>query len=135
MNNSIFKTLDEILKNSWVDQQIQVELDPSKLAPPPDRQHGVYMFDLTLKDIRMWETLYYKGGHVGIYGAWDPYSEFFIIVYNLFLDSSAGLEVFYGPGAIRRLYLKAKELGINLETGPIWVKPEDVQYYTQDHLN
>ena len=117
----------------WEDYEVRVELDPSKLAPPPPRQFGIYMYDLTIKDIRTWETLYYKGGSIGIYGAWDPYSEFFIITYNLFLGTPAGVEVFYGPGAIRRLYLKAKELGVDLAVGEVWVEPENIKYY--DHLS
>ncbi len=132
-NKTIFKTTDEILQSHWNDQEFRVSTTPNNLTVLPDRQHGLHMYDLTVEDIRLWETLYYEGGSIGIYAAWDPYSEFFIITYNLFLDSPAGIEVFSGPGAIRRLYLKAKELGVDLEVGEIWVEPENVKYY--DHFN
>ena len=131
--SNIFKTTEEILTAQWNDEEIRVELDPSKLEPPPPKQFGVYMPDLKIKDIRLWETLYYKGGSIGIYAAWDPYSEFFLITYNLFLGTSAGIEVFEGPGAIRKVYLKAKELGIDLDVGEIWVESENIKFY--DHLS
>jgi len=133
INKTIFKTTDEILQSHWNDQEFRVSTTPSNLTVLPPRQQGLYLYNLTVEDIRMWETLYYEGGNIGIYGAWDPYSEFFIITYNLFLDSPAGIEVFSGSGAIRRLHAKAKELGVDLEISEIWVESENVKYY--DHFN
>jgi len=70
---------------------------------------------------------------MGMYAAWDPYAEFFVITHNLFLDSPAGIEIFYGSGAIRQFYNRAKELGIELPIGPVWVEPEHLPLY--DHFS
>ena len=76
---------------------------------------------MEIEDVKIWEQIYYKGGHVGIYAAWDPYAEFYMVVYNLFIDVSGGIKTFYGPTARSQVEEHAKKLGIDLIENKIWV--------------
>ena len=129
----IFKTTAEILSAVWNQHDFNLNTLPNYHAELPDKQSWLHRNDLTFDKVRVWETLYYKGGVMGMYAAWDPYAEFFVITHNLFLDSPAGIEIFYGPGAIRQFYNRAKELGVELPIGPVWVDPEHLTIY--DHFN
>lgn len=130
---SVFKTTEEIKNSAWWPINFLVG-DTIKNNPSlPDRQYYFHRSDLTFEKVNLWEVLYYEPGSVGIYGAWDPYTEFFIIVHNLFVDMPEGIEVFYGQGAIRNLVNRAKELGIELPIGTVWIDPENKSLY--DHFN
>lgn len=65
-------------------------------------------------DIILWEQLYYEAGNVGIYAAFNPYVDYYIIAYNLFFDSDYRFEEFVGPNATQECYDRAVELGISL---------------------
>jgi len=68
-----------------------------------------------VNDIVLWEQLYYEAGNVGIYAAYNPYVDFYIITYNLFLNSDYKFEEFMGPYATQNCYDRAIELGISLD--------------------
>ena len=70
--------------------------------------------DPQMDDITLWEQLYYEAGNVGIYAAFDPYVDYYIITYNLFFDSNYRFEEFVGPDATQKCYNRAIELGISL---------------------
>lgn len=132
-NQIIFRTTSEILAALWDETDFHVGQAQHHYTALPDSQSWLHRDDLTFDQVRIWETLYYKGGVMGMYAAWDPYAEFFIITHNLFLDNPAGIEIFYGPGAIRQFYNRAKELGVELPIGPVWVESEHLPSY--DHFN
>jgi hypothetical protein len=114
---SVFKTTSEILDTPW---QYEV-VTPTLGNIVPDNSHWHYIREIEIEDVKIWEQIYYKGGHVGIYAAWDPYAEFYIIVYNLFIDVPGGIKTFYGPTARSQVEKHAKQLGINLAENKIWV--------------
>lgn len=129
---SIFKTTDEVKKSTWETFNFIVGQAPAPTTLP-DRQYYFHRNDLTFSNVKTWELLYYEPGSLGIYGAWNPYAEFFIIVHNLFVDVPGGIEVFSGEHSMRNLFNRAKELGILLPTGRIWVEEENKHLY--DHFN
>ena len=107
---SVFKTTREILDTPW-----QYEVTTATLGNiVPDNSYWHYIREIEIEDVKTWEQIYYKGGHVGIYAAWDPYSEFYIIVYNLFIDVPGGIKTFHGPTARSQVEKHAKNLGIDL---------------------
>jgi hypothetical protein len=114
----VFKKTDEILNYPWAKEELVIGSNPALLPP---RLEWDYSRDLNFSDINLWEQIYYQMGNIGIYAAWDPYAEFYIIVYNLFSNSELGVEKYYGPGASKKVLEKASKLGIQLERNQIWV--------------
>ena len=111
----LFKTNKQILETAW-DHRIRV--GSSTL---PHKELWNSDTDIDVNDVLMWEQLYYQEGHVGIYAAWNPYNEFYIIVHNLFLDSPVGIEKFRGFDASEQVYSRAAELGIELPASDKWI--------------
>ena len=88
-----------------------------------------YSDSIKIDDIIFWEQLYFQPGNIGIYAAYDPYVEFYIIVYNLFAELDRGVETFYGPGANKKVWERAKKLGVVLPTETMWVSKKEVDLY------
>ena len=89
-----------------------------------------YNNPVEILDIELWEELYFSPGVLGIYAAYNPNIEFYIIVHNLFLNFDYGIEKFYGVGASKNLYERSKKFGIILPTVRYWVDQEDLDLYT-----
>jgi len=79
--------------------------------PPSEEWKLTHLPDI--KDINVWEEIYYSPGVIGIYAAWDPYYEFFILDFP-FLHSNIRFKKFYGPDASTDIINAAKKYGINL---------------------
>jgi hypothetical protein len=77
--------------------------------------------ELELADIKLWELIYYKGAHIGVWAAWNPRVEFYIVTYNMFLDIPQGIQMFSGPDAKRQIWKLAKELNVTLPVNKVWV--------------
>jgi hypothetical protein len=119
----IFKKTQEILANPWSTHDVTVGSNPSLLPPRLEWNHSK---DLKFSDIVLWEQIYYQPGNIGIYASWDPYAEFYIIVYNLFAKSDLGVEKYYGRGATNKVLEQASKLGIHLEKNQIWVDDQNL---------
>jgi hypothetical protein len=115
----MFKKTQEILNDNSLNV-LKVKNHSTKLPPQLDWD---YTRTATLKDIALWEEIYRQPGNIGIYAAWSPYAEFYMIVYELFLGTSYELETFYGKGAAENIFKKAKSLGITLEIQKIYTHP------------
>lgn len=104
----ILKTTYHIFNNPWEEKKTDL-ISP----PPPTLKWNKDGFP-TVNDIDLWEELYYQKGNVGIYGAYNPHAELYIIVYNLFIKEPCGIEVYSGPEAAVEVWKKASELSIKL---------------------
>jgi hypothetical protein len=71
---------------------------------------------IDVSNVMFWEQLYYKPGTVGIYVAWNPYTEFYLIVYNLYSHLDQGIKTFYGKNAHNEVKTLASQMGIILTT-------------------
>jgi hypothetical protein len=104
-------------------------MDSDSLVLPP-KTNWDYSRELQIEDIDIWEVVYQQGGGLGIYAAWSPYAEFYLVRVGWKLESKGhGLETYYGPGASDKVYKRAKELGIDLVKNKHWVEPEDMWLY------
>lgn len=114
---TIFKTFQEILDTPWEEQ----DADPTipRIVPDTVQWHGIR--DMTIDDVEIWEQIHYQGGNVGIYAAWKPFGELYMIVYNLYASKESGIEIYYGPEAAAQVYEKSKILGINLAINKVWI--------------
>jgi 23S rRNA G2069 N7-methylase RlmK/C1962 C5-methylase RlmI len=74
-----------------------------------------------------WDLFCFEGGF-GVYAAWDPYAEFYMLTHPLYYNKD--IEVFYGRNANKRIRKRMKELGIPFYTHKAWVEPEDMWLYS-----
>ena len=100
-----FKSTQNILKDNneyydanWFDKPF-LELPPN---PKWDNKR-----ELQIEDIDIWEVLAEMSGPTGIYAAWMPYAEFYMIVKQGKIDST-----YYGEGSDKYAAKRADELGI-----------------------
>jgi hypothetical protein len=114
---SIFKTNKEIFESN--DLNFLETNSPIYELPP--RIVWDYKKTPTVKKIEVWEVVYYEPGNVGIYAAWSPYAEFYMIVYDLFKNTPGGVETFYGEYAAVDIFKKCQTLGITLTINKIWI--------------
>lgn len=115
--HNIFKDKGEHFDPNW--------MDSNKLELPP-QTHWDYKRELQIEDINLWEVIF-EGGF-GVYAAWDPYAEFYMLIHPLYHNKD--IEVFYGRNANKRIRKRMKELGIPFYTHKAWVEPEDMWLYS-----
>lgn len=103
------------------------------LREVPEQEFWHYGRKIQLTDVPIWEEVYYSPGVLGIYAAWSPLAEYYIIVIptmHFSNNADAHVETFYGPDAARQTWLRAKELGVNLDLYRHWV--DDVNTWLTD---
>jgi hypothetical protein len=120
----IFKTTKEIFSACTQGNTVCYEIEA-----PPKIHLSNNNFIPSINNVQIWEELYYKKNYVGIYAAWSPYVEFYIIVYNFLINTDHGYESFFGPYAARNLTHKANKIGIKLEEKTSWVYEIDYQNF------
>lgn len=117
------KTLDQIKRSVW-----------NNVGFEPKNIHVIskewdYKFTATLDDVELWEEIYFLPGTIAVYAAYNPKIEYYLIVHNLFLSSKFGIEEFYGAGANKQTYDRAKELGVILPTVNRWINEKESWLY------
>lgn len=113
---------DEVHNDNWFDSQF-LQLPPSY---PWD-----YKREMKIEDVDIWEEIYFESGGTGLYASWCPYAEFYMIIKNLYYAKSNinSIETFYGKGAAKKAYKRAKELGMPISIKKIWIPEEDMWLY------
>lgn len=117
---NIMKDNDEYFDPNW--------MDSDTLVLPPN-QEWTYDREMQVEDVDLWEVIY-EVGSVGVYAAWQPHAEFYIIKPNWqMLEKGWGLETYYGPMASERVAQRMKDFGINLPRHKIWVDNDEAWLY------
>lgn len=100
-----FKTTEAILRGekeyfdeNWMD---------SPFLQFPNFYKWDYSRELKIEDIDIWEIITEVSGGTGIYAAWMPYAEFYVIVKNCQIDST-----YYGIGSDEHAANRCDELFI-----------------------
>lgn len=128
----IFRTTHGIFKEPWKDELFDINLmdyDTLKLLP---KKNWDYKREMKVEDVDIWEEIYLQGGGTGLYAAWMPYAEFYMILKNIYWSNDGlDVETFYGPGAGQKAYTRARELGMPIFLNDMWVEEEDMWLYTQ----
>jgi len=112
-----FVTTLDILKNPWNDE---FHVDKSVTIDLPARTEWLYKTELKIEDVRIWEKIYYDPGIIGIYAAWDPYAEFYIITHPSH-PKLKFIQAFYGKDAQFFLEEEVKKYGVQLPKNRIWI--------------
>lgn len=104
----------DIKNNSW---QIRNYDKNFNSTPPSDK----WLFDSLpqINDIHIWEEIYYDPGVIGIYAAWDPYCEFYIIDYPFIKDTDKRFQLFHGFEASGKIQEIVKSYGILIPSSVI----------------
>ena len=117
-----FKSTLNILGKPWEDEAFNPNwMDSNTLVLPP-KKNWDYKRELQIEDINLWEVILEHGGGFGIYAAWDPYAEFYMVTIG-----PGNIETFYGKGAQKRLREYLKKWDVPLPNNKIWV-PDDLMY-------
>ena len=109
----IFKSTYEIINKPWDESE---DIPVLKIPPAWNNER-----DISIDDVVVWEQIYHQPGNIGIYVAWSPYAEFYLVVYNLFTKTNAGLKTFRGPDTITEIQQLTSEINIKLPTTTIRV--------------
>jgi hypothetical protein len=104
----VVRSTHEILNNPW-DDIPAIKIIPSQI---PIKNNNKINFN----DVVMWEEIFYEGGNIGVYAAWSPYADFYIIVHNLFLSFDNGIEMFSGNKALDDLLTRLADFDITRHT-------------------
>jgi hypothetical protein len=75
----IFKNTLDILTNPW-----SYEFSCENSRTPPKTNDWNMERNITVDDVILWEQLYYEPGNIGVYVAYRPYADCYLITYNLF---------------------------------------------------
>jgi hypothetical protein len=116
---NIFKDFGEVFETKW--------MDSNKVEVPPHPEWD-YSRELQLEDVDIWEVIYEQGGGVGVYAAWCPHAEYYLLRTGWW-NMPNDIETYYGPGAQKAVQKRMSELGIPFVTNQIWVEPEDMYLY------
>lgn len=111
---AVFKSTRYILDNPWA-----AEIATDSAATPPTHTWKNQQ-PPTIEEIELWEQIYYQPGNIGIYAAYEPYADFYLLTYNLFIDTPQGIQTFYGAQAQKQLWQKIKDLKIPVVLNSIW---------------
>lgn len=106
-----FKNTQDILSNPW---QEKFSEETARYPYIPKSLAWDQNIEMTVSDVVLWEQLYYEPGNVGVYAAYNPYAEFYLITYNLFFETELKFETFYGENAAQQCFDRTTELGIYL---------------------
>lgn len=122
-----FKSTYNILTKPDEDEVFNINcMDSDKLKLPPKIKWD-YKRDLKVEDIDIWEVIHEASGGIGVYAAWLPYAEFYMITTGWNITPTnmqvnpRNIETYYGIGAVEKVYRRTKELGIHLSLNKIWV--------------
>lgn len=125
---------DELYDRNWMDRNKAV-FPPG--GPDDPKAKWDYNREMTVDDVDVWEVITELGGGWGVYAAWCPYAEFYMITTGLdtnnpgkiidgFIYHHRNFETFYGPGAGQKVTQRLKQYGIPFQLHSIWVDSDDL---------
>lgn len=124
-----FKTTENIFKTPDQDELYDPNLFDSSVIQYPFQEYWDYKREMKIEDVDIWEQIYFESGGTGLYAAWSPYAEFYMITKNIHWGESSDIETFYGKLAWKKAYIRARQLGMPIFLTKKWVEPEDMWLY------
>lgn len=108
---------DELFDPNW--------MDSDTIFLPP-KTNWDYARELKIEDVSIWEQIYASPGYFELYASWDPYAEFYMIIWP-----RKKIQTFYGQGALEQVKKLVLENNIPVSFHPTWVEPEDMWLYEE----
>ena len=112
-----FKTTQNILVNVDQDELHNDNWFDTPFLQLPPNKNWDYSRDLTIEDVNIWEVILQESGRIGVYAAWDPYAEFYMITTGFFNE----IETYQGPKVQKKVQKRMKELGFQFSVKKIIV--------------
>jgi hypothetical protein len=122
---------DEVFNPNW--------MDSDKLVLPPNPAWD-YKKEMTIEDVDIWEVIYEASNGVGLYAAWCPYAEFYLLTTGLDLREPRYIkeipywdriiETYYGKDANKKIQQRIKELNLPIPMRDYWVDEENMWLYS-----
>jgi hypothetical protein len=106
----IFKNTLDILTNPW-----SYEFSYENSTTPPETNDWNMERNITVDDVVLWEQLYYEPGNIGVYVAYRPYADCYLITYNLFYNTEQKFDLFTGEDAEQACLSRLNDLGVVLD--------------------
>ncbi len=132
----IFKTTYNILHRPDEDELKGIEFLNYDVEVLPPSKEWDYKRPLQIEDVDIWEVLAENSGGIGVYAAWLPYADFYMLTVGMVPGSNRyryvderKIETFYGPGSQEKVFKRAKELGLDLAVYKTWVDDKDLWLY------
>lgn len=125
---------DEVFQSKWM------ESDHLQLPPRADWDYGR---EMQIEDVDIWEVLYEASNGIGLYAAWLPYAEFYLITTSFNYKNSSTIignshywdkhyETYYGAGAQQTVVQRCQEIGIPYRFHTVWVDDKDMWLYQKN---
>jgi hypothetical protein len=138
-----FKTTYNILKRPDEDELYhtsQFERDTVWLPPQVEWD---YSREMQIEDVDIWEIILEASEGFGIYAAWTPYAEFYLITTGFDMVNEQRIvegrpytdkvwETYYGPGASQKVIKRAKELKLPVAVNQYWVDDEQMWLHQEE---
>jgi hypothetical protein len=106
----VFKTTDQLLSTHWPENtETPIENHPRKYDWLKNRSPK-------FSDIDVWEQVYSEPGNIGIYAAWSPFVEVYVIVHYLFDKDQ--IEWYTD---LSDIISRTEKLGIELPVNRVWI--------------
>jgi hypothetical protein len=121
-HNILFDTTyDEVYDENWMD---------TPFLQLPDKQYWDYSREMKIEDVDIWEVIVENGGGSGLYAAYSPYAEFYMLLLgNKKNTNDRIIETFYGKNCQGRLQKRLKEINMIVPNNIIWVDQKDMWMY------
>jgi hypothetical protein len=88
----------------------------------PPTSNWTYERELTIEEVDLWEIVYDLPCYLSVYASYCPYANFFLLVPGVYMkEKMSDIETYYGIDAQKRVYLRCKQLGINLELNDVYI--------------
>lgn len=132
-----FKTTYNILVEPNKDELYDANrFDSDKVILPPSQEWD-YSRELQIEDVDIWEVLAEGSNGLGIYAAWMPYAEFYLVTtgWHPGTINDRIIETYYGPGSQEKVYKKAKEIGLPINIYKTWVDNKDLWLFNKPIQN
>ena len=122
-NKNIFQDNGEYFESHWMNSNKRIM---------PTTKTWDYSRELQIENIDIWEVVWEGAGGWGIYAAWSPFAEYYMLKIGVSSGNSnnMSIETFYGSNAQNKLIKRAESLNIKLNLTQSWVEPEDMWLYT-----
>jgi hypothetical protein len=132
----IFKSTYNIIKKSDEDEVFNENwMDSDTLILPPKTDWD-YQREMQIEDVNIWEVIVDRGGQWGLYAAWDPYAEFYMIMPGWELrEKGWGVETYYGPNASDRAQKRMAEFGMPVHSNTVWVDNDKMWLHQPQHTS
>ena len=130
-----FKTSKNIIKDPGRDELWEENWNDVSSAYEPPTKEWDYKRELRIADVEIWECVWEGYGGRGVYAAWRPYAEFYMIRTG-WRNQSKGMsvETYYGPGSQSLVIKRMVELNFPISMFNIWIDPSK-EYLYKDPLD